>query len=253
MGAVPLSDALSWKPPDYSDAGNAVALVNECHGLLAFCDALGWLNWTGTHWAQDDHKAVERAVDLTVHMIAEAQVELEAAYHLEAAAKLALAQKESSADELAKQAKRDIEQAKAYFGHATRSRNVAKIKGISERYCPASAVFRGGERTHQHPSAAGRGHSGNKGQGCPLWQTAQTAPGELPQHLPAVESRGHHWHSGGERVRDAAVHLPLPGGDLRKGHVIVKGVFLQERVLFCEVILAGRNFPQGIENPLFFW
>lgn len=127
-----MSDTLSWKPPDYSDAGNAVVLANEYHGLLAFCDALGWLNWTSTHWAQDDHKAVERAVDLTVHMIAEAQVELEAAYHLEAAAKLALSQKEPGADELAKQAKRDIEQAKAYFGHATRSRNVARIKGMLE-------------------------------------------------------------------------------------------------------------------------
>ena len=127
-----MSDALSWKPPDYSDAGNAVVLVNEYHGLLAFCDALGWLNWTGTHWAQDDHKAVERAVDLTVHMIAEAQVELEAAYHLETAAKLALSQKEPGADELAKQAKRDIERAKVYFRHATKSRNVAKIKGMLE-------------------------------------------------------------------------------------------------------------------------
>ena len=40
-----MSDTLSWKPPDYSDAGNAVILVNEYHGLLAFCDALGWLSW----------------------------------------------------------------------------------------------------------------------------------------------------------------------------------------------------------------
>ena len=30
------------------------------HGLLAFCDALGWLSWAGTHWEQNDHKAVEK-------------------------------------------------------------------------------------------------------------------------------------------------------------------------------------------------
>lgn len=64
-----MSDTLSWKPPDYSDAGNAVILVNECHGLLAFCDALGWLSWAGTHWEQNEHQAIGRAVKLTENMI----------------------------------------------------------------------------------------------------------------------------------------------------------------------------------------
>lgn len=132
-----MSETLSWKPPDYSDAGNAKVLIDEYSGLLAFCDALGWLNWSGTYWSQDDHKAVERAIDLTVYMIAEAQVSLDAALHSEAAAKLALAQREPGADELTAKAKEAVKRAKDYYGHATRSRNVARISGMLELSKPA--------------------------------------------------------------------------------------------------------------------
>ena len=52
-------------------------------------------------------------------------------------------------------------------------------------------------------------------------KTAQTAGGELSQHLPALEGRRDHGHGGGEGVRDAAVHIPLPGGTLRKGQIAV--------------------------------
>ncbi len=90
------------------------------------------------------------------------------------------------------------------------------------------------ENAHQHPTAAGRGYCGGEGQGRPVRQAAPTAPGELPQCLPAVEGRSDHGDSGGERVRDAAVHLPLPGGDLRKDQVVVRGAHLQECVLFCK-------------------
>lgn len=132
-----MSDTISWKPPDYSDAGNAKVLVDEYSGLLAFCDALGWLSWTGTHWDQDDHKAVKRAVDLTVHMIAEAQVELENALHAEADAKLALTQDKEGAKERLAKAQEATKRAKAYFTHASRSRNVARIKGMLELSKPS--------------------------------------------------------------------------------------------------------------------
>lgn len=132
-----MSDTLSWKPPDYSDAGNAKVLVDEYSGLLAFCDALGWLSWTGTHWDQDDHKAVEKAVDLTVHMIAEAQVELENALHTEADAQLALTQDKEGAKEQLAKTKEATKRAKAYFTHASRSRNVARIKGMLELSKPS--------------------------------------------------------------------------------------------------------------------
>ena len=108
------------------------------------------------------------------------------------------------------------------------------VGDLPQRYYPASAVLRGGERAHQHPPAAGGGHCGGKGQGRKVRPAAQAAAGELPQRLPAVEGRSDHRHGGGERVRDAAVHLPLPGGNLRKSQVVVKGVILQECVLSCK-------------------
>ena len=89
-----MSDALSWKPPDYSDAGNAVALVNECHGLLTFCDALGWLSWAGTHWEQNEHQAMGRAVKLTENMILEAGIDLDNALQEKAAAEQAVSRQE---------------------------------------------------------------------------------------------------------------------------------------------------------------
>lgn len=125
-----MSDTLSWKPPDYSDAGNAVILVNEYHGLLAFCDALGWLSWAGTHWEQNDHKAVEKAIELTEHMIMESGVELDIALHSEADAKIALAQDKEGAKEQLARAKETVKQAKAYFAHASKSRNVSHINGM---------------------------------------------------------------------------------------------------------------------------
>ena len=67
-----------------------------------------------------------------------------------------------------------------------------------------------------------------KGQGCEVWQTAQALAGELSQCLPAVESRSDHRHSGSKGVWDAAVHFPLPGRDLRKGQVVVRGLFYRK-------------------------
>ena len=59
-----------------------------------------------------------------------------------------------------------------------------------------------------------------QGPGRPLRQAPQAPAGELPQRLPAVEGRGHHRHGGGQGVRHAAVHLPLPGRHLRKGQAV---------------------------------
>lgn len=131
-----MSDALTWTPPDYSDAGNAVVLVNEYHGLLAFCDALGWLSWTGTHWERNDHKAVGRAIELTEHMVFEAQVEMEAALQEVASAKAAKIESLEGADGRLKEALDREERAKKYYGHATKSRNMPRLLGMLEASKP---------------------------------------------------------------------------------------------------------------------
>ncbi len=128
-----MSDTLSWKPPDYSDAGNAVVLVNEYHGLLAFCDALGWLSWAGTHWEQNEHQAIGRAVKLTENMIIEAGIDLDNALQEKAAAEQAVSrQEEEGAGERLEQAKAAVKRAGEYFNHAKKSRNLPRIKGMLE-------------------------------------------------------------------------------------------------------------------------
>ncbi len=127
-----MSDTLSWKPPDYSDAGNAVILVNEYHGLLAFCDALGWLSWAGTHWEPNDHDAVGRAVKLTENMIIEAGIDLTSSIQEKAVAEQAVAQQEEGAWERLEQAKAAVKRAGEYFNHAKKSRNLPRIKGMLE-------------------------------------------------------------------------------------------------------------------------
>jgi hypothetical protein len=53
--------------------------------------------------------------------------------------------------------------------------------------------------------------------------------------------------SGGE-LRNAAVHLPLPCGDLRKGQVVVKGDFYKKTtfskgiIQFCAVCRIVKHF-----------
>lgn len=131
-----MSDALTWTPPDYSDAGNAVVLVNEYYGSLAFCDAIGWLSWTGTHWEQNDHKAVGRAIELTEHMVLEAQVEMEAALQEVASAKAAKIESLEGADGRLKKALDREERAKKYYGHATKSRNMPRLVGMLEASKP---------------------------------------------------------------------------------------------------------------------
>lgn len=49
--------------------------------------------------------------------------------------------------------------------------------------------FCGGERAHQHPATAGGGHCSGEKQGSPLWTSAQSLAGELPQCLPEVALR----------------------------------------------------------------
>lgn len=127
-----MSDTLSWKPPDYSDAGNAVVLVNECHGLLAFCDALGWLSWAGTHWEQNEHQAMGRAVKLTENMIIEAGIDLNNALQEKAAAEQAVSRQEEGAGERLERAKNAVKRAGEYFNHAKKSRNLPRIKGMLE-------------------------------------------------------------------------------------------------------------------------
>lgn len=127
-----MSDSFDVRPADYSDAGNANIFQAYYYGLLAYSDALGWLYFNGTNWERSDHRAVEKATDLTEKMLRDSSVELTLALHQEADAKAAAAQKLEGATEELERAKAQVSQARAYFQHAVRSRNSARIMGMLE-------------------------------------------------------------------------------------------------------------------------
>ncbi len=86
------------------------------------------------------------------------------------------------------------------------------------------------ERTNIRQRQA-EGDCCGKSQGHSVWAAAQTAAREFPLRLPALENGGNHRDGSSKGMWDAPCYLPLPGRDLRKSQVVVKGVFLQECVL----------------------
>lgn len=105
---------------------------------------------------------------------------------------------------------------------------------VFKRHCPPSPLLRGGKRASEYPPAPGRGNRRRQGTGGALRTAAQAASGKFPQRLPAVEGPEDHRHRRRKRVRYAFVHLPVPGGNLRKSHHIKVRADLQKGVLFCK-------------------
>lgn len=117
-------------PTDYSDAGNALVFQTYYRGLVAWCDALGWLYFNGKNWEKNEHKAVDLATKLTEEMLVDANNELLDALHAVADAKAAVVNKLDGAAEQLKKAQDREEKAKKYMAHALRSRNAPKIAGM---------------------------------------------------------------------------------------------------------------------------
>ena len=65
---------LQYRPGgrDLTDAGNAELFARMYWDRLRYCDALGWLAWTGKHWDNDDHAASRLALDFSKAMLKEA-------------------------------------------------------------------------------------------------------------------------------------------------------------------------------------
>lgn len=118
------------RPTDYSDAGNALVFQTYYRGLLAWCDALGWLYFNGKNWEKNEHKAVGMATRLTEDMLIDANNEFFDALHAVADAKAAVVNKLDGAAEQLKKAQEQEESAKKYVGHAIRSRSAPRIAGM---------------------------------------------------------------------------------------------------------------------------
>lgn len=120
------------KPPDYSDAGNANRFSVHYDGLVAYTDALGWLNFNGKCWERGEHAVTERAITMTEEMMTDAMTEMRDALHAEADARAAVAESAEGSSEWLKKAQEAVKNAKTYYAHALRSRNANRIAGMLE-------------------------------------------------------------------------------------------------------------------------
>ena len=119
------------KPEDFSDAGNAEVFESIYGADLAYCDALGWLYWNGTHWERNDHKPTELAIAYTRGMLEDARAKFSESQEAFTQAQAALLQGDSDKTDTEKE-KAALDAAKKYYAHAAKSRNLAHIKAMCE-------------------------------------------------------------------------------------------------------------------------
>lgn len=124
------------KPDDLTDAGNAQSFLSHQYGEdLLWCDALGWLRWTGQYWKRDDQSGLAAALAFSDDMLAEARAGVDAAQ-----AEVALLESDAGATEKAKEAaKKRLDSAMGYLSHAEKTRGKARLEAIAALSIPALA------------------------------------------------------------------------------------------------------------------
>lgn len=128
----------SVRPPDYSDAGNAVVFTRIYQDSLIFVDALGWLCWNGQRWERGDHHAVTWALDLSAQMLKEAGAENRDALLKLAEAQAGFTETGEDEDKEALQAAKDAAaKAKAYLTHAKNLRGATRLRNMMDLSIPA--------------------------------------------------------------------------------------------------------------------
>ena len=124
------------KPDDLTDAGNAQSFLAHQYGKdLLWCDALGWLRWTGQYWKRDEQSGLAAALSFSDDMLAEARAGVNAAQ-----SEATLLEADASASEQAKDAaNKRFQSAMEYLSHAERTRGKARLEAIAALSIPALA------------------------------------------------------------------------------------------------------------------
>lgn len=130
----PIVNAVSVKPADFTDTGNARIFAQEFNGKAIYVRSIGWLVWDGTKWKESELEAVNLAMRLTDKMMQEAAAQFRAASKEESEAILA---EDSDAKTKAKDCK---EAAEGYLKHARTSRNRPKIVAMLGLACSLMQV-----------------------------------------------------------------------------------------------------------------
>lgn len=127
-------DKNTFKPADFSDAGNAAVFVREHCDDIIFTDSMGWLCWDGKRWERNEHKALELAEDFSEHMLRDAMGE----YRMRCTAKRKRRLQLPKAARRSRQPAKAVKRSKAYLAHANMTRRVSRIKAILD---PCQTVY----------------------------------------------------------------------------------------------------------------
>lgn len=124
------------RPDDLTDAGNAQSFLSHHYGEdLLWCDALGWLRWTGQYWKRDDQSGLAAAIQFSDDMLSEARTIASAAK-----AEVDILEGDASASEQAiDAAKQRLASAMAYLAHAEHTRSKSRLEAIAALSIPALA------------------------------------------------------------------------------------------------------------------
>ncbi len=124
------------KPDDLTDAGNSQSFLSHKYGEdLLWCDALGWLRWTGQYWKRDDQSGLAAALAFSDDMLAEARAGVDAAQ-----AEAALLEADANATDQARDAAdKRLSAALEYLSHAERTRGKARLEAIAALSIPSLA------------------------------------------------------------------------------------------------------------------
>lgn len=127
------------EPSDYSDAGNAAVFTRVYAGKLLYADSLGWLWWNGKKWDRSDHHATRCALELSGAMYQDALTRYTAAKHAAAQADIDFTSETISKSD--RDRAKDAEAAaKAYFRHASATRNATRINSLISLSIPSFLI-----------------------------------------------------------------------------------------------------------------
>lgn len=242
--------AANVMPDDFSDSGNEHTFILNVGDSLRFCDALGWLHWTGNVWKPDKHAAFQTAMDFTELMRQDAISVYSNALYRAADAEVKY---RDSGDERDKRelenAKREVDVARQYLAHAQKSRNGNRIAAMLELASHDRAIIKDVSEFDAHWDLLNRpdGFTDLK-TGETFYNTEQfDSKHKYFTKQTAVKASSHGkeiWERFVDTVtcgdKDLAVYLQAICGAALFGRVFEEGVF------FC--IGSGRNAKSTFWN-----
>ena len=223
------NDLLTYKPNDYSDAGNAAVFARFVEGKLIWTDGNGFLYWNGLMWELNEHAAIGYGIAFTDRMLDEARRQL-----IDARINLSNIQASGDAAALA-DAKAAEAQADKYLAFAVKTRSRQRIEAFVTLSKPELLIP--GEKLNADPFLL------NTPAGMVNLKTGKATPHDASAYCTAITAVSAS-DQGDELWNNHLRTITEDDPDLMRFHQEAAGMALVGRV-YCENLLialgGGRN------------